>query len=188
MRLGIPMAVLAVILLGVMTMSATKTDTNTPEATKTSFTLASPAFSDGQSIPAKYTGDSKDVSPPLTWANPPGGTKAFCLVCDDPDAPGKTWVHWVIYNIPPHALSLPEALEPNEIVFDGIRQGVNDFGNTGYGGPAPPKGKPHRYFFKLYALNTAIDLKSGASKADLMRIIEGKVIEETVLMGKYQRK
>jgi len=154
---------------------------------KMALELVSSAFTDGEMIPQTYTGDGQDISPPLNWTSPSENTKSFCLVADDPDAPRGTWVHWVIYNIPPSVNGLPEGVEPNEVIFDGIRQGVNDFGNIGYGGPAPPAGKAHRYFFKLYALDSVIDLKPGATKADLMRAIQGRVIEEAILMGKYKR-
>jgi Raf kinase inhibitor-like YbhB/YbcL family protein len=150
--------------------------------------LVSSAFSEGDFIPAKYTGDGDNVSPPLKWTEPPATTKSFALVMDDPDAPMGTWVHWVIYMIPPSVLELPEGMAKKETVLDGVRQGRNSGGSIGYDGPAPPKGKPHRYYFKLYALDDVITLKPGASKEELMKAIQGRVVEETKLMGRYQRK
>jgi Raf kinase inhibitor-like YbhB/YbcL family protein len=150
--------------------------------------LVSSAFSEGDFIPAKYTGDGDNVSPPLKWTEPPVTTKSFVLVMDDPDAPMGTWVHWVIYMIPQSVLELPEGVAKNETVLDGIRQGRNSGGGIGYDGPAPPKGKPHRYYFKLYALDDVITLKPGATKEELMKAIQGRVVEEAKLMGRYQRK
>jgi Raf kinase inhibitor-like YbhB/YbcL family protein len=155
---------------------------------KMALELTSSAFHESDFIPAKYTGDGADVSPPLKWTQPPAETKSLALICDDPDAPMGTWVHWVVYNIPPTTLEFAEAMPKDASLPDDIRQGRTDFGSTGYGGPAPPKGKPHRYYFKLYALNSTIDLKPGATKADLLKAIKGKVIAEASLMGKYQRK
>jgi Raf kinase inhibitor-like YbhB/YbcL family protein len=155
---------------------------------KMSFEITCSAFKNGDFIPAKYTGDGPDVSPPLTWTSPPAGTKSFALICDDPDAPMGIWVHWVVYNIPPTMLEFAEAMPKDATLPGGIRQGQTDFGSTGYGGPAPPKGKPHRYFFKLYALSAEIDLKAGATKADLEKAMKGKILAEATIMGKYQRK
>lgn len=152
------------------------------------FELTSSAFKNGDFIPAKYTGDGEDISPPLKWQVPPTQTKSLALICDDPDAPMGIWVHWVVYNIPPTMLEFAEALPKDATLANGIRQGRTDFGSTGYGGPAPPKGKPHRYFFKLYALDSTIDIKPGATKAELEKAIKGKILAEATLMGKYQRK
>jgi Raf kinase inhibitor-like YbhB/YbcL family protein len=152
------------------------------------FEITSSAFKNGDFIPAKYTGDGADISPPLKWTAPPANTKGFALICDDPDAPVGTWVHWVVYNIPPDTLEFKEAMPKDATLDAGIRQGRTDFGSTGYGGPAPPKGKPHRYYFKLYALDSAIDVKPGATKAELLKAINGKTLAQTELMGKYQRK
>src|SRR3989304_2756237 len=120
-----------------------------------SIQLTSSAFTDGSPIPARHTCDGPDVSPMLKWSGAPAGTKSFALICDDPDAPAGTWVHWVIYGIPPDTTDLPEGVPPDETLPDGSRQGKNDFGRIGYGGPCPPPGKPHRYYFKIYALDTA---------------------------------
>jgi Raf kinase inhibitor-like YbhB/YbcL family protein len=146
------------------------------------FQVASTAFAEGQPIPQKYTGDGDDVSPPLTWSDPPAGTKSFALICDDPDAPRGTWVHWVLFNLPPTLRGLPEGASAGAAI-----DGVSDFGEVGYGGPAPPKGKPHRYYFKVYALDTTLNLPAGASKADVMAACKGHVLSEGELMGTYQR-
>jgi Raf kinase inhibitor-like YbhB/YbcL family protein len=148
------------------------------------------AFEDGASIPAQYTCDGADVSPPLTWSGVPAGTRSFALICDDPDAPGKTWVHWVAYCIPGELQSLPEGLPKIPMLrqHGSIEQGTNDFRAIGYGGPCPPSGKPHRYYFKLYALKSPPELPAGSSKADLERAMAGKVVDQAQLMGTYQRK
>lgn len=149
--------------------------------------ITSPAFGSEGAIPAKHTCDGADASPPLEWSGLPGGTKSLALICDDPDAPVGTWVHWVIYDIPPALSGLPEGVPPSEITPQGAKQGVNDFRRTGYGGPCPPLGGPHRYFFKLYALDIAPGLPPGASKTDLLRVMEGHILGEGALMGRYQR-
>lgn len=150
--------------------------------------ITSSAFEDGGFIPARYTCEGEDLSPPLKWANVPGDSKSLAIICDDPDAPAGTWVHWVTYDMSPTLSELPEGIPPSEITPDGAKQGVNDFRRTGYGGPCPPPGGPHRYFFKLYALDIEPGLPAGASKADLLRVMEGHVLGEGQLMGLYQRK
>ena len=150
--------------------------------------VTSTAFAEGQPIPAKYTGDGNDVSPPLAWTNAPADAKSFALICDDPDAPAGTWVHWVRYNLPPNVTALAEDTPKTWQLSNGAGQGENDFKKTGYNGPAPPTGKPHRYYFKLYALDTVLDLKSGATKAGLLKAMEGHVLAQGQLMGTYQRK
>jgi Raf kinase inhibitor-like YbhB/YbcL family protein len=149
--------------------------------------LTSTAFGEGATIPKLYTGDGKDVSPPLRWAGVPAGTKTFALICDDPDAPRGTWVHWVLFNLPPEMRELSEGVPPKEELQDGSRQGTNDAKEIGYGGPAPPKGKPHRYFFKLYALDTTLELKAGATKDQLLAAMKGHILGEGQLMGQYGR-
>lgn len=150
--------------------------------------LTSYGFEEGQPIPAKYTCDGADVSPPLRWGELPQGTQALALVCDDPDAPAGTWVHWVIYNIAATTPELREGVPTTETLDEGALQGKNDFKKTGYGGPCPPKGKAHRYYFRLYALDALIDLEPGATKDDLVREMEGHTLGEGELMGTYQRK
>jgi Raf kinase inhibitor-like YbhB/YbcL family protein len=160
-----------------------------PSAPKESYAmkLTSPAFADGTPIPERYTGDGADVSPPLVWSEAPPGTQGFALICDDPDAPVGTWVHWVIYGLPATATGLPEMVAPTDVLPGGVKQGLNDFRRVGYGGPCPPPGRPHRYFFKLYALDTGLALKPRATKADLLRAMQGHVRGEAQLMGTYQR-
>ena len=149
--------------------------------------LTSTAFQEGTDVPQKHTGDGVDVSPPLRWADPPQGTKSFALIGDDPDAPRGTWVHWVLYNLPPDQRELAEGLPAQEALANGARQGKNDFGKIGYGGPAPPRGKPHRYFFKLYALDVLLEVPAGATKAQVTGSMKGHVLAEGQLMGRYQR-
>jgi Raf kinase inhibitor-like YbhB/YbcL family protein len=149
--------------------------------------INSTAFAEGQPIPDKYTCAGPDVSPLLTWSDAPAGTKSFALIADDPDAPMGTWVHWVIYNLPPASTSLAENTPQSPELPSGAKQGVNDFGQTGYGGPCPPPGKPHHYFFKIYALNATLNLKAGATKRELLKAINGHVFAEGQLMGTYQR-
>ncbi len=151
-----------------------------------SFSVKSAAFPEGGTIPKQYTCDGADVSPPLSWTGTPAATKALALVADDPDAPVGTWTHWIIWNIPPdHPLS--EGVQKTEILADGSQQGKNDFRRIGYGGPCPPPGKPHRYFFKLYAVNAKLDLKPGVSRSELEAAIKGHVLAEAQYMGKYGR-
>jgi Raf kinase inhibitor-like YbhB/YbcL family protein len=149
--------------------------------------LTSSAFAEGGTIPKKHTCDGADVSPPLVWDNVPEGTRSFVLICDDPDAPMGTWVHWVLFNLPADARSLPEGVAPDRELPNGARQGTNDFRKIGYGGPCPPPGKPHRYFFKLYALDTALDLPAGSTKAQVLKAMEEHVLAEGQLMGRYGR-
>lgn len=143
--------------------------------------LTSSAFQDGAAIPGKHTCDGADVSPPLAWREAPPTTAAFALICDDPDASAGTWVHWVLYNVPGKTNELPEG------DVGGGLEGRNDFRKMGYGGPCPPPGKPHRYFFKLYALRSPLTLKAGASKPDVERAINGVVLSEAQLIGTYSR-
>jgi Raf kinase inhibitor-like YbhB/YbcL family protein len=149
--------------------------------------LTSPAFQDGQPIPVAHTGDGQDASPPLGWGSLPDGTQSLALICDDPDAPGGTWVHWVLYGLPANADGLPENVPAAEHVPNGAKQGLNDFRRIGYGGPCPPRGPAHRYFFRLYALDTDIGLRPGATQADLRARMEGHILAEGELMGTYQR-
>ncbi len=149
--------------------------------------LTSSAFAEGKPIPIQYTCDGAAVSPPLVWSEIPAHTRSFALICDDPDAPGGTWVHWVIYGLPDTARELSERTATTEQLPDGARQGLNDFRRVGYGGPCPPPGTPHRYFFKLYALDADLPLKPRATKAALLRAMEGHVLGAAQLMGTYQR-
>ena len=152
------------------------------------FHITSTAFSEGQPIPRKFTCQGSDVSPPLKWTGAPSNARSFALVADDPDAPVGTWVHWVLYNLPAASTDLAENTQKLAALPGGARQGVNDFHQPGYGVPCPPPGKPHRYFFKLYALDTLLDLKPGATKKDVERAMENHILGQAQLMGTYQRK
>jgi len=149
--------------------------------------LKSSAFQNNQDIPSKYTCDGADVSPPLIWNNPPNGSKAFALISDDPDAPASAWVHWVIYDLPGDAKELAEGVPAQESLPNGAKQGLNDFKKAGYGGPCPPRGPAHRYFFKLYALDRPTNLKPRATKQQLLDAMKGHIIGEAQLVGKYKR-
>jgi len=154
----------------------------------TQLTLTSDAFPNGGSIPAKYSCVGRNISPALAWGEPPVGTQSFAIIVDDPDAPMGTWVHWVLYNIPAETRSLVEDLpikgknvEPNAIFV-----GKNSGGNIGYDGPCPPSGT-HRYFFKLYALDSTISLMPGASKNDLLKAMQGHMLAQGELMGTFSK-
>ena len=154
---------------------------------KMAITVTSPVFQEGGMIPSKYTCDGEDISPPLKWEGLPAGTKSIALICDDPDAPMKTWVHWVIWNIPGDVKELSENIPPDKTLPDGSKQGITDFRRHGYGGPCPPSGT-HRYYFKIYALDANLDLVNTATKKDLLKTMEGHhILAEGQLMGKYKR-
>jgi len=177
----------AAALFGCLVAASCADNTETAKEPHMNIQITSAAFAEGQPIPEKYTCVGPDVSPPLHWTNAPANAKSFALIADDPDAPLGTWVHWVIYNLPPATTSLTENTPPSSELPNGAKQGVNDFGQTGYGGPCPPRGKPHHYFFKIYALDTLLDLPSGATKKDLLKAVDGHVLAEGQLMGTYQR-
>ena len=151
------------------------------------FQLRSSAFRENELIPKKYTCDGSDVSVPLSWGDPPQGTKSFALIADDPDAPAGTWVHWVLYDLPPDTRELPESSSRQEHLENGAKQGKNDFGKIGYGGPCPPAGPPHRYFFKLYALDQTTGLQAKAAKQQVLDAIKGHTLGEAQLIGTYKR-
>ena len=152
-----------------------------------SFALKTTAFADGSAIPRKYTCDGADLSPALNWNGAPAGAQSLALIADDPDAPGGTWTHWIVWNIPASATALPEGVPAAEVLDNGARQGRNDFRRIGYGGPCPPPGKPHRYFFKLYALDARLDLKAGSSRNQLEPAMKGNVLSDAEMMGTYGR-
>lgn len=147
--------------------------------------MTSNAFADGENIPARFTCDGDDISPQLAWSGLPGGSQTLVLICDDPDAPGGTWDHWVMFNIPASIAGLPEGVRSQEI-SESVVEGTNSWGRTGYGGPCPPSGT-HRYYFKLYALDSALTLDSTAAKKDVGRAMEGHILEQAQLMGRYSR-
>ena len=152
-----------------------------------SIQVTSSAFEDGGVIPAKYTCDGEDISPPLQWDAVPEGTKSIALICDDPDAPIGTFVHWVLFNLPADTKELAEGIPKGTTLPNGAQQGTSDFGRIGYGGPCPPSGT-HRYFFRIYALDTQLDLAPGARKPDLLNAMQGHILAQGQLMGKYKRR
>lgn len=152
--------------------------------------ISSPVFSDGEPIPPRYSCEGSDISPPLDWdlsqlSIPDNGS--IVLICDDPDAPGGTWIHWVIFNLPPETSSLPEMVMPREELENGALQGANSWGNIGYGGPCPPSGT-HHYYYKIYALDAKLNLPPGTTKEELLNAMDGHVLDEGQLMGIYTRK
>jgi len=148
--------------------------------------VTSSAFTEGEMIPKKYTCDGENISPPLAWSNPPADTKSVAMINDDPDAPAGTWTHWVMFNIPATATSLPENIPPMKTLEDGSIQGANDFRKIGYAGPCPPF-NVHRYYYKVYAVDSLLDLKPGATKRDVLGAMGGHILAEGMLMGRYKR-
>jgi len=174
-----------------LTQPSTAADRNlaTQDAIKQatdSLQLTSSSFETDAAIPAKYTCDGEDASPALAWNDPPAATKGFALVMDDPDAPNKTVVHWVIYDIPAATRKLPEGVAKDPKLTDGSLQGKNSHGKIGYSGPCPPHGVVHHYFFKLYALDKSTGLKAGASKAQLEVAIKGRILGKAQLIGRFE--
>lgn len=147
--------------------------------------ISSSAFSNGQPIPAQYTCQGKNISPPLAWTGAPGNAASLALIVDDPDAPAGVWTHWIVFNLPPDATGLPE--DAASFVAASAKEGVNNFKHASYNGPCPPAGKAHRYFFKIYALDTKIDLPSGATRKDVEAAMATHVLAEGQLMGTYRR-
>ncbi len=145
------------------------------------------AFENGQPISSRHAFDHEDYSPALQWTGIPPATKSLALICDDPDAPLGTWVHWVLYDLPAATPGLAEGVPKKPELGDGAKQGLNDYKRIGYGGPCPPPGKPHRYYFKLYALDALLELKPGLTKNELLKAMDGHVLASGELMGTYQR-
>lgn len=142
-------------------------------------------FTMGAAIPTKYCCSA--VSPPISWGEVPAGTRSIAVICDDPDAPGGDWVHWVLFNLPPDTPKLDEGVPRKDQLPNGAIQGMTDYGRVGYDGPCPPPGRPHRYFFKVYALDTKLDLDPSAEKADVLKAMEGHILAKGELMGKFGR-
>lgn len=163
------------------------TTTPPPSPMEGALELTSAAFAEGEAIPEKYTCDGQDISPPLSWSDPPEGTKSFALIVDDPDAPLGTWVHWVLFNIPADRRSLPEDVPAEETLSDGALHGQNGWKRLAYGGPCPPSGSTHQYVFKLYALDTILDAEAGAKKNRILKAMEGHILAETRLTATYSR-
>lgn len=158
-----------------------------PSAAIPTLTVTSSAFQGNQAIPQKYTCDSSGLSPDLHWAGVPSGVKSLALIVDDPDAPNGTWVHWVIFNISPKLSGLPEGVPVAQTAQEIGLQGKNSSGNDGYNGPCPPKGNPHHYYFKVYALDTVLDLEPGSTKAQLEKSMTGHILAQGQLVGTYRR-
>jgi Raf kinase inhibitor-like YbhB/YbcL family protein len=152
-----------------------------------SFALKSTAFANGSEIPVRYTCSGANLSPALSWDGVPAGTHSLALIADDPDAPMGTWTHWLIWNIPAQTAALPEGVPLAEVLGNGARQGKNSSRRIGYEGPCPPPGKPHRYFFKLYALDAVLDVKAGADRSELEPDLNRHVLSETEWMGTFKR-
>ena len=153
-----------------------------------SIQVTSAAFVDGDKIPVRFTCEGDDVSPPLRWSGMPTATRSFALICEDPDAPRGTWVHWVLYNIPGDAVELNQAVPTLAETPSGARHGRNTAGDLAYAGPCPPPGKPHRYFFRIYALDIMLSLPAGASRAELEQAMHQHILTEGTLMGTYQHR
>jgi len=166
--------------------SAMSEEIESPEPTQIppEFTLKSDGFLEGAPIPSTYTCNGDDISPPIAWSGAPNDTNTFALIMDDPDAPVGTWVHWVLFNLPGDATTLVVRFPADAVLTDGTQQGTNSWGKIGYGGPCPPSGV-HRYFFKLYALDTSLALDESATKEDVLAAMEGHILMETELMGTY---
>ena len=160
--------------------------TSTPPTTSGSIKLTSTAFKEGEPVPPQYTCDGVNVSPSLEWSGVPKSAKTLVIFADDPDAPAGTWVHWVLYNLPADNIGMVENLPATDELRAGGFQGKNDFGKIGYGGPCPPS-ETHRYFFKIYALDSELPLKAGATKAEVEKAMEGHVVTQGQLMGMYQK-
>jgi Raf kinase inhibitor-like YbhB/YbcL family protein len=175
------MTTIAGVVAPLLACAMTVTAASGEEAVDLTFSINSPAFSDGQPIPPRFTADGSDVSPEIRIENPPASVASFALIVDDPDAPVGTWVHWVVWNLPATTDTTAEGSLP-----DGAVEGRNSWGRNAYGGPSPPSGT-HRYFFKLYALDTVLDLPTNTDKAGLERAMQGHVLAEAVLMGRYSR-
>lgn len=149
--------------------------------------LSTTTFEPGQPIPRASSCDGEDRSPDLSWSDVPVSTRSLAVICDDPDAPRGTWVHWVLFNLPADAVELSSGVPRQPELPSGARQGINDGGDIGYSGPCPPPGDPHRYFFRLYALDTALNLGPGVNRSDLDQAMTGHVLAEAAIMGTYQR-
>jgi Raf kinase inhibitor-like YbhB/YbcL family protein len=150
--------------------------------------LASPAFAYGEKIPVRFTCEGDDVSPPLQWSGAPVETRSYTLICEDPDAPRGTWLHWVLYNIPGNAVELMQAVPTLAETPSGMRHGRNTASDMAYAGPCPPPGKPHRYFFRLYALDIMLSLPPGASRQELEQAMDQHILGQGTLMGTYEHR
>jgi len=173
-------------LLAMMVLALVSTEVRGQE-TSSKIELKTTSFTPGGFIPKRYTCEDADVSPALAWTDPPSGTQSYALIEDDPDAPSGTFVHWLVYDLPAGYRNLPEALSGSSQMPDGTRQGTNGFSRTGYSGPCPPPGKPHRYFIRLYALDTTLNLRPAARRKELDAAMQGHILAQAELMGRFQR-
>jgi len=179
---------LSIVICAVITGARTTTaKVMAPPAPAKKMTLSSSAFKEGEPIPADYTCDGKNISPPLAWTGVPENAQSLALIVDDPDAPTGVWTHWIVFNMPADALNLTEAFTKSPSAAS-TKQGRNDFKQVGYGGPCPPAGKSHRYYFKIFALDTKLNLPAGASRTDIDAAMIKHVLSTGQLMGTYQRK
>jgi len=149
--------------------------------------LTCPSFGDGSTIPASYTADGANVSPAFAWSGAAGNTRSFAFLCEDPDAPRGTWIHWVLYNLPVDCNELVEGVSPGGSLPAGAKEGVNSWGKVGYGGPSPPPGKPHRYVFRLFALDVVLEGLTRPTKAQLEQAMQGHILASGQWIGKYGR-
>lgn len=184
LRVGFATLVLLAILCG---CQAQPPEGEEQEQTGITLQIESDAFKAEGTIPQPYTCDGEDLSPPLSWSDPPAGTQSLALVCVDPDAPAGTWDHWVLFNIPASIRSLPEGISADPVVEGLGTHGSNSWRRLGYGGPCPPQGAAHRYIFRLYALDTNLDLDPGASRNDVEKLMKGHILAEGQLLGEYGR-
>jgi Raf kinase inhibitor-like YbhB/YbcL family protein len=160
----------------------------TTESSFAEISLASTAFEDGGPIPYLYTCEGDDISPPLQWSGAPVSTRTYAMVCEDPDAPRGTWIHWVLFNISGDAVELTKAVPTLPELPSGARHGRNTAGDMAYAGPCPPPGKPHRYFFRLYALDISLNLPPGATRAELEQAMDQHIVAQGTLMGTYEHR
>jgi Raf kinase inhibitor-like YbhB/YbcL family protein len=170
-----------------LTVAGCQSGTEPPKEAEMVLSVSSSAFAEGEVIPDSYTCQGRDISPPLAWSQPPAGTQSLALIVDDPDAPVGVFTHWVIFNIPADSGGLPEAVPTQAELPSGALQGKNDFGRTGYAGPCPPPGRPHRYQFTVYTLDGKLDLTADASKKQLLAAMQEHILAQGELSGIYQR-
>ncbi len=176
-----------IVLAVIVASAAARSQTRQSPAAPMRFKLTSSAFASGGAIPREYTCDGPDQSPELRWNESPAGTMTFALVMNDPDAPVGDWVHWVVWNMPSDEGGMTKGFSRTAELPNGTRQGHNDFRKIGYNGPCPPPGKAHRYFFRVYAVDTKLDLPAGATRAELDSALKGHALAEAEYMGTYRR-
>lgn len=174
--------IFCILIITALTIAQTK-----KQEGKVKINITSDSFKESELIPSKYTCDDKNISPQLAWDKPSDKIKTFAIIAEDPDAPGGNFIHWVAFNIPANVLDLPEDVTPIKNIPEEVLFGTNNFGHIGYGGPCPPSGT-HRYFFRIYGLDSAMHLEAGSEKMDLINAMKNHIIAEGELMGKYSRK